>query len=241
VLGLDFFSRDATLLCDSGLYTYTPGADADYFTSTRAHNTVVVDGSDQLPIGPVGRGVASVGPDWEYASGWHELYTGVTHRRSVLLLGQDAVLVVDSLEADGSHDFAQIWHLPSGYTATPAGLGVDAQGPGAPVSIRQAWGDGVTLSVITGATAPMQGWISPKYGQKAANTALEYHVTGTSARFATVIAAQSSGTVSGSTGADGAIHLTVCQGGVGREVDISNQASVSEVVRVTSAAAPGCP
>lgn len=246
VLGINLFARGDTLLCDSGLYTYTPGADADYFTGTRAHNTVVVDGRDQSPTGSIGSGVVSLGSDWESYSGWHGLYAGVTHRRSVLLLGQEGLLVVDALEADAGHDFAQTWHLPAGYTSTAAGLDVDAQGGGVPVSIRQAWTEGVTLSAITGATSPiMQGWVSTKYGQKTPSTVLEYHVTGTSARFATFIAvgAHSPGAlqVSGSFGSDGTVHVTVCEDGVGREITLLNQASASEAVRVTSAAANACP
>ena len=246
VLGLTYYSAGRRLLCDSGLFTYLDGVDKSFFHGTRAHNTVVVDGGDQAKAGAIQAGLSAEGDRWSYQSGWHELYPGVVHRRSVLVLERDLMLVVDALDGDGAHDFAQTWHLPVDFTVEASGLDLDARPSGGAVelALRQAWPEGVSLSTATGATAPLQGWISNRYGQKEAATALEYHVAGRGARFLTLVAsgakARSRPSVAGGFDAGGTVRAHVCGGDGPLDVTITQQAAAGEAVSVT-ASAVACP
>ncbi len=111
-LAVDLYSNGIDLLPDSGLDTYAAGTSFDFFHGTSAHNTVVVDGKDQ-GAGPVEAHLVTSGPNWEYASGTAALYPGVTQARSVLLLGHNLLLVVDSLSStQPPHLPAALAHLP---------------------------------------------------------------------------------------------------------------------------------
>ncbi len=103
-LSLTYYSGGTVLLPDSGLDTYTHGTSFDFFDGTSAHNAVVVDGTNQ-GAGPVTAGLVTSGSDaggWEYASAVASQYPGVTQKRSVLIIGPNLLLVVDSLTLDGT-------------------------------------------------------------------------------------------------------------------------------------------
>jgi len=239
VLGLDYFAAGARQLCDSGLYTYDPGPDYAYFFGTRAHNTVVVDGRDQSTAGEVTAGLTASGPRWAYQSGSHALYPGVVHRRSVLLLERDLTLVYDTVESQEPHDYAQIWHLASGYAASVAGLnstGLASDGQAA-VVVRQGLGAGLSLLPIAGATDPMQGWYSEVYGTMVPSYALEYHLAASEGHYVTLIAtgpaARAESSITASVGQDGTLTAVVC-GGLGpTAVTVAKQVAVGESVTVT--------
>ena len=246
VLGMDYYSAGSRLLCDSGLFTYDPGPDYTYFFGTPAHNTVVVDGGNQATSGVVTAGLAATGARWAYQSGSHGLYPGVVHRRSVLLLEKDLTLVYDTLQSDAQHDYAQVWHLPGGYSTSidgvdTSGLAIDGQPR---IVIRQALAEGLTLQAIEGATDPMQGWISEIYGNKVENYAIEYHATASTRHYATLIVsghkAQGASSLSATVADDGTLAAVVCGGTEPTVVTISNQVADGESITVTSAGAT-CP
>jgi hypothetical protein len=188
-LSMTIFSRGAVVLPEAGLFTYDAGVDFDYFHGTRGHNTVLVDGRDQA------EGAAVPGPSgrWEHgswAAGTSRLSTGVAHHRTVVVLGQDLVLAVDALVGTGEHDYTQLWHLQPGSRVralTGGTLVADANGRPS-LSIVQAARSGLTRRVVTGATAPMQGWTSTAYGFKTASPALEFHTHARSRALATLLA-----------------------------------------------------
>jgi len=49
-LSFQLWWRGRPVVVDPGTFTYEPGADRDWFRSTRAHSTVVVDGRDQFRL-----------------------------------------------------------------------------------------------------------------------------------------------------------------------------------------------
>ena len=240
-LSITYFSAGRELLPDSGLMTYDAGDDFDYFHGTRAHNTVVVDSTDQA-AGSAVAGLTATGPLWAYQSGSSALYAGVAHARSVVLLQQDLALVIDELTSAASHDYAQTWHVIPGAVVTTTGTtGLDAA---AAVSgktvlgLHQAVTSGVTLAQITGQASPEQGWYSDKYGAKVANAALEYHALATSASFVTLLASGKYAPLAAKLAATawgGAAHVTLCIDTVKLVVDVAAQASAGETVSVTPA------
>ena len=179
-LAVTYYSAGRALLPDSGLFRYEEGgAEHRYFWSTRAHNTVVVDGRSQH-TGAAHAGLTRKGTaGWLYQSGSHRLYRGVEHDRSVLLLRRDLALVVDRLTGGESHRYVQTWHVFPGARVTTTGLSLLASGgDGRPaLAIHQAQGlQPIELRTISGGEQPLQGWYSDEYGKRVANTVAEYGV-----------------------------------------------------------------
>jgi len=224
-LSIVYASAGQTSLTDSGLFVYEDGPEVAYFRSTRAHNTVVVDGADQAP-GQEQAGATLTGPSWAYQSGSHQLYAGVLHRRGVLLLERDLAVVIDRLESSAEHDYAQTWHFSpdASVTADQTGAAATDTTGQAQVVLRQAFIDGVTSDTIRGASSPIQGWYSPSYGTMVENTVAEYHVRAAETTFVTLIASgpQADPPPSISATANGKqMILTVRRGGTGASIDIA--------------------
>ncbi|MCP5116013.1 MAG: hypothetical protein GY953_34730, partial [bacterium] len=113
---------DEEILTDPGTFTYV--ADRrwrDWFRGSAAHNTVRVNGRDQaIPAGPFrwqNKPVVRVlenadSGEMGYLDAVCE-YGGIRHRRRVLVLGPERLLVVlDSIiGGEGQHDIEWFWHL----------------------------------------------------------------------------------------------------------------------------------
>jgi peptidoglycan/xylan/chitin deacetylase (PgdA/CDA1 family) len=243
-LHLTYYSAGRSLLPDSGLFTYGAGRDHDFFWSTRAHNTVVVDGRDQ-PKGPVRQGIGATGRDWSYKSGAHSLYPGVTHSRSVVLLQRDLALVVDALSSRLAHNYDQTWHLLPGVELRRRGLDVTAVAQdGRPlVALHQAAPRGTRLTDRIGKRAPLQGWHSKLYGRKQPNHALKYSLRARNARFATLIASGRLATAPAHvtlTETPDGLRATVCAHATHRFVAIARPGQGGERAAVTAAPASAC-
>ncbi len=236
-MGITMYSNGAEVLPTSGLYTYTEEPGLEYFHGTRSHNTVVVDGHDQEEGSAQAGSYGSVeGSTW--ASGVSKLYPGVTHHRTVVILRQGLVLVRDELSSESSHEYSQTWHLaPNATPSAGASAGsVTALVGGEPqLQITQASPSGMTLQSFDGATDPMQGWYSSSYGFKQPSWALQFERHGTSASFATLLAAgpyaSQDATVTEEPGPAEADVIDVCVGGdTGYEVTVSHQNATSPTI-----------
>ncbi|MEK3716822.1 alginate lyase family protein [Paenibacillus sp. FSL R7-0333] len=125
-LNLEWMWNGQLLFTDTGRYTYEEGEWRRYFKSTRAHNTITIDGLDQTPYISTqqwGEPVAKASTfRWESNSRYHfidaahdgyiRLPGPVMHRRWVLLgVEVPLLLIADWLEADGEHELEQRFHL----------------------------------------------------------------------------------------------------------------------------------
>lgn len=124
-LHLDLWWRGENVLIDPGTYSYHSPPPFDYaFAPTRYHNTLTVDGASQMT--QLSRFLWA---DWADATvqrftlesngfdalqAEHNGYAnvGVTHRRAVMRLNDNAWIVVDDLIGHGSHTACLHWHLP---------------------------------------------------------------------------------------------------------------------------------
>jgi hypothetical protein len=183
-LVLRVFGED--VLVDPGTYDYfTYPRWRDYFRSTRAHNTVVVDGQDQSEmLGPFmwGAKAAARCLGWEptaaggRVTGEHDGYARlpdpVIHRRTLELDGLKRELTVtDDILTRGRHDVEVYFHLAENCRmrqAAPSRYEVDV-GPGR-VTIELD----PRLSVRTpcGSEDPIGGWVSRGYHRKTPTTTL---------------------------------------------------------------------
>ncbi len=242
-MGMTMYSNGTTLLPTSGLYTYTEEPYLEYFHGTRSHNTVVVDGKDQVAGSAVaGSHGSSGGSTW--ASGVSGLYAGVTHHRSIVVLRQGLTLVMDDLAGTSTHSYAQTWHMAPGSNVRTSGPDtyVTNSAGQQTLTIRQADAGGLSVANLFGATSPIQGWYSNGYGFKQPDWAVEDIRSGSKALFTTLLA---SGSYAGQTSTVSEVPVTgghqvnICVGGtVGYVVTIPSENTASPTVASGSCPAP---
>lgn len=177
------------LLADPGTYCYHGESDwRSYFRSTRAHNTVEVDGvSQSVEGGPFlwSRGatsvvdVAELGQDLQIWSGHHLGYArldpGLRHDRKVTLDAVQRLLTVeDTLTGSARHTLQLAWHCgPDVVVELTDGAAqlswTDALGPR---SARLSLPPELSWTAHRGETAPILGWYSPRFGERVPTTTL---------------------------------------------------------------------
>jgi len=174
-------ANGSDLLLDPGTYAYNRGAAwRRYFRSTRAHNTVTVDGLDQA--------VQEAAFMWSHPyetrlfasndsqtdvvarilmrhNGYRRI--NVIHWRAVLLKRNGLVVVWDRLEGQGEHEFELNWHL--GLEPLNIGAGADELAFGNDYRIVVQGG---RSSLHKGEIDPPSGWQSHRYGVMTAITTL---------------------------------------------------------------------
>jgi hypothetical protein len=193
-LSFDLYAYGRSLIMDCGAYSYYLGENwRNYFRGTSAHNTIAVDGQDQsILMGSrhVYRMAQATLHEWvsngcfDFVDGshdgYHRLAEPVTHRRSILFVKPEYWIVVDLLTGRGVHALQQYFHLmpwamPHLNQKTKV-VRVDDHGSPAitiaPTGVQSLWAD-----IVTGATDPIQGWVSFYSGQKIAAPVLKYEKT----------------------------------------------------------------
>jgi hypothetical protein len=176
-------------LVDPGTYCYT--ADArwrNYFRSTAAHSTVVVDGENQaVPSGPFswrGRPSARVrdfrsSTHLDFVDAEHDAYAHladpVRHRRRVLFVKSKGWIVIDDLQGCAEHRIDVRFQ----FGARPVSLG-----PQPWIAARGLDGKGLWLAAFSatplnvrvreGHLDPIEGWVSSVYGQRQPAPAVTY-------------------------------------------------------------------
>jgi uncharacterized heparinase superfamily protein len=171
---------------DPGTYDYFsfPACRA-YFRSTRAHNTVVVDGLDQsMMLGPFLWGARARAKCVAWAptiqggqvigehDGYKRLADPVLHRRTLSLDADMGVLTIcDAIVAHGTHEITVYFHLAEEgvvSAAQPNEYRIDVAGGTVSLEI-----DGrLTVEALRGSETPIGGWVSRGYHRKAPSTTL---------------------------------------------------------------------
>ncbi len=173
------------VLADPGTYCYhgEPGW-RSYFRSTLAHNTIEVNGQNQSTSGGPflwTRHARSELLELETAAdgevtGWSAEHDGyrsldppLLHRRSVRLASEPRRLeIVDRLETTGGHAFRVAFHLGPEIEARMTEHAVElAWASGASTRAATLFlPDGLSWSLSRGASDPVLGWYSPRFGKK---------------------------------------------------------------------------
>ena len=184
-LFLQVGSRD--VLIDPGTYTCTGNEEwRTYFRSTRAHNTVTIDGLDQaVQDGPLA---------WSRPFDTHLVYRdetpegkitviarhygykdrlGVTHLRGVSYEPPGSWMIWDWLTGTGTHQVELNWHL--GCRPIPVDGGYRLEGFEHPLLLTV---EGGASTLCEGSVQPVGGWASTRYGSKHPITTLRVEYTG---------------------------------------------------------------
>lgn len=190
-LSFTLYSKGRELMPDSGLYTYELNAYKEYFHGTYAHNTVTVDGKDQQK----GSGVLGQLVDREgliAQSATHDLYKGVTHKRTISLIDDNYVVIIDKLSSEKDHVYDQVFHLFPGAHIVTDGATVHVyetedttQEP--VMSLYQIASDPVSLQTYIAQDTPFKGYCSVEYEKMIPCYALEYRQYAKNAQYVTLI------------------------------------------------------
>jgi len=165
-------------LVDPGTFVYTASREwRDFFRSTRAHNTLAVDGHDQAvavdcfkwqEIPRVRLELSSALPRLDIAIGSHDGYArlaeGLTHRRVVLFAKSDYWIVSDEITGAGTHALEFFFHFAPGVKLEKSHNAWLASKNGARFLLMPP--SGVDAGVVRGEESPIQGWYSRDYGHR---------------------------------------------------------------------------
>jgi len=174
------------ILTDSGTCIYNGSREwRNFFRSTRAHNTVVVDDIDQsIPDGTfkwrqkaechVVQHLSNEAFDYVEAehSGYREAPCNIMHRRRLLHVRPDLWVVVDDLQGPSEeHLFDFYFHFPpkaklSVQQESGSVLRVTASADSARLQLLMSTSAPVKGRTIEGQVDPIQGWVSSGYGEK---------------------------------------------------------------------------
>lgn len=175
---LTFFmdAHGRSWITEGGVYMYDASRWRRYVLSTRAHNTVRVDGQDQnrrivhdsyvlpYPFKPLPNPWISQA-DFDYVAGVYDDGYGpkgvlrARHRREIVFVKPDYWVIVDTLDPDGNaaHDWETIFHVNAG-DADVEGTHLWAVADGKRLDIF-GFGPDLTLKVVKGLKEePVQGW-----------------------------------------------------------------------------------
>jgi len=173
------------VVIDSGVFDYEPSQERRYARSTRAHNTVMVDGEEQSEIWGVFRVARRARPVQGYIDktghesvlfeGAHDGYRRLTgkliHRRRISYEGQGSWVITDVLEGNGTHRMESFVHIHPDFTIVPSGEDV--------FGIER---DGEAIAVIGAlSTCRMeieQGCYFPEFGLSRKNPVLAFSCSG---------------------------------------------------------------
>ena len=177
------------ILTDPGTFLYNGSPEwRNFFRSTRAHNTVVVDDSDQsIHDGTfkwrrkaqchVVQHLSNEGFDYVEAEhdGYRDAPCKIMHRRRLLHVRPGLWVAVDDLsDVQGSsreHMFDFYFHFPrnaqlSVQQENDSVLRVNASADSARLQLWMCASAAIKAKTIEGQMDPIQGWVSSIYGQK---------------------------------------------------------------------------
>ncbi len=205
MLHVDIWWQGENIAIDPGTYSYnSPPPWNNRFAHTAHHNTVTVDGQDQMERAgrflwlpwingkSFGRNVPTHG-DVSCWNGEHDGYQRlsdpVTHRRGVVRLGANHWLVVDSLSGREPHSYCLNWlFLDAPYELDLTKQSLELATPVGRYRLAVAASTGVLpLNLVRASADSAYGWRSSFYHDREPAISVRAEVTGQDAVFATVL------------------------------------------------------
>jgi uncharacterized heparinase superfamily protein len=182
MLSFELDVEGTPVIVDSGVAGYAGHPLREYVRSTRAHNTLAVDGREQSEVWStfrmarqaqvLGARESGGGGDWSFEAACRHYHdASIVHRRVLHLVGQRLV-VTDRVEGAAGR-LVSLWlHLhPALGARLERGRWVVE---GAGVHARLAFEGAGALSLVAGAgTGPAQGWHCPAFGVAVPATVFE--------------------------------------------------------------------
>jgi len=190
-LSFSLFGNGNTLMPDAGLYSYEEGSYRDYFHGTASHNTIIVDDLDQEK-GTAIRGEFIEQKNFVSQSAVQELNKGVIHNRSLSLIGEKYVLIIDNLSSNQEHVYKQLFHIFPGADIEKDGTTLRVyQNKNSDkrlvMTIYQLLPKDISLSAVIDQTNPPRGLCSEEYDKIIPCYSVEYEKKAYDTRYITLI------------------------------------------------------
>lgn len=184
----ELYAYGEDLIVDSGGPFAYENPIREFFLSTGAHNTVVVDGGNQ-EVGEAKILQWKTSAEYDLLDAEHRTYSNVVHRRAVLFIRPWYFIIMDLLKSDRSHHYSQLFHLNPCQQVVRKELCISTvnQSGGPTVQVLPLLEEGLGLSQWHGNLNPRQGWICLGDQQMIPNTVVDYQRSGTTASFAVLI------------------------------------------------------
>jgi hypothetical protein len=178
------------ILIDPGTFSYLLYPKwRNYFRSTAAHNTAVINDSNQSEIGGPYIWVNQAqsrceawhtSPSFDYAVGRHDGYYkrfGAIHLRRILFFKPDFWLIEDEFECDTNIDIQTFFHFSPGKpiietTETHHVCDFTELSGRSGIQIIVPDRNRLKVGIAQGNNSTMKGWISQRYGQKIESSVL---------------------------------------------------------------------
>lgn len=171
-LHVDLWIHGREITIDAGTYLYSGQSPwRNGLAHTNVHNTVTVDNKDQMQM--VSRFTWTnwskgqvLKHDKNFWRGEHDGYKSVSHKRTVMSLGDDRWLVIDQLNAKESHHYALHWLLddfPYEQKGNSVLLSLDGMNCKVQVGMTE---DRSNFSLLRADPNSTRGWRSRYYGHK---------------------------------------------------------------------------
>jgi hypothetical protein len=181
LLSIQFATVGQPCVVDGGNYCYTSEVEwRDFFRSTAAHNTVMIDGRSQCePAGPFRwRRRPQVllrewrsNPELDFLDAEHDAFCNlsdpVVHRRRVLFIKPNYWILIDDLVGSSRHRIDLIFQFaPMRVTLGPHGWTRARAHSGAVLWLGSFGSTNLEPLLRSGDREPIRGWIAPDYGQR---------------------------------------------------------------------------
>lgn len=185
MLHLDVWWRGQNVLVDGGSYLYNgPQKWHDHFIRTASHNTLQIDGRDQMVHHRRFKFLFwtkakllryEQGDGWVLAEGEHYGYQrhpgGCVHRRSVLFAQDDLWVVMDRILGSGSHSVRLHWlcgEFPCSAEEQASRAALDTPAGLFSIALFGETGEALRGTIVAGEEQPPRGWLARHYGEKKA-------------------------------------------------------------------------
>jgi asparagine synthase (glutamine-hydrolysing) len=195
MLHLDVWWRGVNVLVDPGSYLYNgPAVWHRHFATTAAHNTVVVDGRDQMlhyrrfkNLYWTRAKLLRFEDATHYAvvegehGGYRRQPGRCIHRRAVLFARDDLWIVVDHVQGELAHTARVQWlggPYPHAYEPQAGRLTLATSAGEFCIAVVDEQGAPLNGDVVAGGDSPQRGWLSRYYGEKTPAPSLAVELRG---------------------------------------------------------------
>jgi hypothetical protein len=174
------------LLVDTGTYSYTGKPEwRDYFRSTRAHNTICVDDTDQAkqvsafqwtnPFNAelIRSHTSDNGAVFIHSRHNGYSHLGIEHIRYIIVLPEEHIIVLDRILGSGKHKLDLHWHLATAPDVVGKTLHINNQ-----QRIIKMHFQNSNFTLHSGEIDPICGWRSRYYGIREEITTVKLNHTG---------------------------------------------------------------
>jgi uncharacterized heparinase superfamily protein len=191
MLNFELWMGGSKWITDSGVYEYTAGGWRDYFRSTRAHNTVEVDLTNQSDVygsfrvgrraRPFGRELTCLPGGMVAAQAAHDGYFSrgrTVHQRVVLSVPDAYWVICDLIKGESRREVRSFLHLHPETSITRLGERCfKLEKPSE--SIFLVVSGGAHIDIVEGVGEPrLQGWCSSRFGELKPNRTFEFRAEG---------------------------------------------------------------